>query len=424
MAKSFFQLSASEIATLNEKARANITSEVCLWGVNEIREALGITVLPEDDTTTPALFTHQKVRYIATRNKTNRPMSLPNMKNLFKLMLERRWAFNGEVFIFDDENNVASAQHRLVAAFLVCLTDPSFLLPCIVIRGVPKEFVDSIDTGKSRDNKDASARHEDIIPLDSLKSLAGFGYGKKAADVRKTLLTELNGVCRLVNLRGQGKDVKASNSGGYKQTEFFAMLERMPLVEKLVERTYAYDTAESGSKGALAKYLGRTYVAAALVLYSNQSNPSQKIVDGKTVSYTLPTSISIDMDFAEKFLHCASQRNGFMSPLYDYIENNSSSKTKIEAPYKMGAVVNAIQWFAQHNATMTIPEATNPETGEIIEPAKEVPTCPKLVKHGIPAAPRTNPETGKPNPFNWPAFGGLDVGYSKETTIDTADLVE
>lgn len=424
MAKSFFQLNAQEIATINERAKGTIRTQIETWGIKQIGEALGIRVIPEDDVATPALFSHKKVRYTADNNKTNRPLSMPNMRNLLSLMLRGMWACNGEVLIIDDTGMLASAQHRLVAAYIACLENPTLQFTFVVVRGVPAEFVDSIDTGKSRDNKDASARHEDILPIASLSNLQGFGYGKKAGDVRKTLLTELNSVCRLVQLRGTGKDVKASSTG-YKQTEYFAQLERMGKdVETLVSLVYAYDTAENGSKGALAKYIGRNHVGAALVLYSNQSNPPKVVLEGENKKhYTLPDSIAIDLEFARDFLYCASQRNGFMAKLYNYLEENTSAKQKFEAPYKMGALVKAIQWFAEHRTTRQLPPEIHPETGEVIADGKTVPDCPQLAGHGIPKAPGVNSATGKPNPFNWPAFGGLDVGYSAKSELTVEDML-
>jgi len=370
----------------------------------------------------PAKFSHSGVSYVCTNNATNRPLAIPNMKHLLQFFLGNRWALNGEVLILDEVGQAASMQHRAIAAYIASLmSDPSRTFMFIIVRGVPVELIDSIDSGKPRTAKDASIRHTDILPLEELVDLSGNAYGKTSAKVRETILGEVQSALRLLWLRAQSKDVNASSTG-FKQDQYFDMLDRVPEVLQLALLVYQYDTI-SGKAGVLNKHFGRAMVCAALILASNTENPAGKVPTKSGYQFSMPEVLNIDMEFARAFLSAAQNATGFVAPYYAKA-STYSSKTPLVKQYKMGALVSAVKHFEQNQTAKTVStpildDEKNPtgrNTELVLYDASPLPG------HGIPTAPRATSE-GKAGIWKWAHFGGLDIGYTvKEKIIDTDDL--
>ncbi len=406
MSKSFFQATRDEIQAANKRFLAFLISNPDAIQVVELTgpecgELLGIRVMGDEDTKNGIVpwTTYKKKQYVATKNKSNRPCSVPNMKNLMKFHGTGRWALNGETIIFDELSRCCSAQHRLGSAYFYSLDtgDTTTRFPFILVRGVPEIVVDSIDTGKSRDNKDILTRHEDIFKESSLRTITGNKVtGSTVVKLRQTLSKETNTVCRLLWLRTNAKDIKASSTG-YKQEEIFDVMQRFhpattdnpkegiePFsteLEQLLQLVYNQDTGTSGKSGTLNKYLGRADVATALVLHSNKDQDPVPSADSSR-KFGLPDKFEIDLEFAEAFCSCASRGDGFMLPLYSYLDNNyGSGKEKLDPQYLFGALVNAVNWFADNYKKDKI-STVNEDTGETTETVTY--SCPPLQGHGIP----------------------------------------
>lgn len=420
MAKSFFQLTPSEIQSANDRAWDSITITKERLTGPELGRLLGIRPMTEEEKgVIPAKFSHMSVPYVTMNNGSNRPLSVPGMKHLLKFFLDGRWALNGEVLIIDETGQAASMQHRAIAAFIASLlSDPTRTFPFLVVRGVPVELVDSIDTGKTRTAKDASIRHTDLLPADTLTELSGNAYGKTSAKVRETILGEVTSALRLLWLRSQSKDVNASSTG-FKQDQYFEMLDRCPEILDLALLVYQYDTL-SGKSGIINQRWGRAMVAAALVLASNIDNPAQQI----GAKWEQPETYNVDLEFAKAFLSAAQNATGFCSPYY-LKAKEYNTKNPLGKQYKMGALVKAIQWFASNQkataiSTPILDDEKNP-TGRFVESIAY--DAPPLPNHGIPSTPRT--VDGKTGVWKWAHFGGLDVGYTvKEKAPSTDELAD
>lgn len=94
-------------------------------------------------------ITPQKADWYLKFNKRNRPVSRAHVLWLAKEMKEGKWVLNGEPIKFDNEGNLMDGQHRLLA---VIESDTS--VPFLVVRGIPKSFFWTLDTGKNRSNSD------------------------------------------------------------------------------------------------------------------------------------------------------------------------------------------------------------------------------------------------------------------------------
>lgn len=446
MAKSFFQLSRDEVQNANNRYLAwlkdnpNAISVQLLTGP-ELGAKLGIRLMTEEDTKnglTPWV-TYGGKQYVATKNKSNRPASVPNMRNLLKFFLTGRWALNGETLIFDETGQCCSAQHRGGAAYFYSLDtgDTSTKFPFIVVEGVPVELIDSIDTGKSRDNKDILTRHADIFREKALRTITGMKVtGTAVVNMRKTLSKEANTVCRLLWLRTDAKDVKASSTN-YKQEEIFDIMSRFEpsdtlndrpegeafdsQLEDLVQLVYNQDVQTSGKAGTLNKFLGRADIAAAVVLYSNRNTPALPS-DTKDRRFALPDSFAVDLEFAQAFCSCANRVDGFMKPFYDKVEKDFQGKSKLEPQYYFAALVKAMKHFAD-NYTKDV-QKTIGENGQEIETVNY--NCVPLPTHGIPDSMPTkrSVQDRKRNPWQWPHFGGIDVGYVKPAPKKKDDIAE
>jgi hypothetical protein len=69
-------------------------------------------------------------------------------------MLNRNWRVTGEALKFDPEGKLLDGQHRLAAVLDAAETDPSITVPMLVVRGVPREAQDVMDTNSRRTGAD------------------------------------------------------------------------------------------------------------------------------------------------------------------------------------------------------------------------------------------------------------------------------
>lgn len=455
--RSAFQLSGAEVQTANERTLVNIKASappkghICPagylveWGQAEIMEALGIEKLAQDDETSEVTFRYplkgkEYDRYATSKNKTNRPLNVDNMAGLLSSMLEEKWAITGETLIFDESDQAASCQHRLVAAFIATLVNPDLKFTFIVVSGIAIDVIDFIDTGKSRDLKDTSTRHtESFLPLNSIRTLTGTCYTDDRT-VRAKITSDIKQAISLLYLRGSGKDVNASTTE-YKNDKgaYFAMLERFApttfegveskisdaiveipttTLELAAQRIYGYDSTHSGH---LNKVYGRGKLLAALILASNADNPSDIRIEDKKIRVDMPDNLAIDLDLVDGFCSSASDPLGPFAAQFTAF-SKAKGKLTLDKQYKMGALVNAIKHYIENRTELTIPAETN-EAGAVIREAYTQASCSPMVGTGIPTTPRANKE-GKIPPLNYPHFGGYDIGMVDKDSLKASAAIE
>lgn len=381
---SFTSLSADFISELNRKAFESIVIEKAWIGGHEAKTLLGLEEAASD---APFHFTYGGKRYWMKNSVTNRSISMEAVRFLMSLISMGRWAMNGETMIFSDTQMCISAQHRLAAEYLCSLSNPTIKLPVILVKNVPNEFADTADTGRSRSNTDILSRNADDIFDDvEITNLLGATFGDSLQSVKKTLCREMGGGCRLLDLRGKGKDV--DGNGKFRQTELFSMLNRCPELPKLIHLVYVHDRGVAG-EASFSKTWSIAQVATAIVLASNVDNSPES--DILSVDFNLATNLckslanmQADSPFASVYAE--------MNP---YTKRNAPKR--LSRPHKFGALVKAILAFIESDCTVV--------NCKVIPQAKDM------------------------KDKKYPHFGGFDQGYvapvrGKKKAEETEDETE
>lgn len=362
----FTSLSRERIAELNAIAMENSTIEKKWLTGADAQRILGLVEPGSDE---PYHFSHGGKRYWMKNSITNRAISMEVVRFVMSIILMGRWAFNGETMILSILLHCISCQHRLAALYLASLVDPTVRIPVILVTGIPDEFADTADTGRSRSNTDILSRNADDIFDDvELTNLLGATFGDSLQSVKKTLCREMGGGCRLLDLRGKGKDV--DGNGKFRQTELFSMLNRCPELPKLIHMVYVHDRGVAG-EASFSKTWSIAQVATAIVLASN--------VDATPESDVL----SVDFNLATNLLKGLANMQADSPFASVYAEMNPYTKRnapkRLSRPHKFGALVKAIQAFIDSDYTTV--------NGKVIPQAKDM------------------------KDKKYPHFGGFDQGY-------------
>lgn len=110
------------------------------------------------------------------RNNTdNRRLRTPIVEAYAADMLAGRWLFAGDAIRFDTDGRLVDGQHRCAAVILAAETDPTVVIPMLVIRGLSPAAQAVMDSGISRNAADHLARH-------------GFTYGSCVAAATRLIL--------------------------------------------------------------------------------------------------------------------------------------------------------------------------------------------------------------------------------------------
>ena len=99
------------------------------------------------ETITPAI-----AREWLSKNTHNRPLRARVIAKYAASMKSNQWEVNGETIKFSEDGRLLDGQHRLTACVQANKTFQSW-----VIRGLPSQVFDTIDTGKNREAKDILA---------------------------------------------------------------------------------------------------------------------------------------------------------------------------------------------------------------------------------------------------------------------------
>lgn len=416
MSKAFQDLIASEILELNLLAWEQVTVKKIELSLTDCIDFLGLRECLPDET---PHFIHSGKRYLMEKSRTNRPIDMTAVKRLMSMMRSGHWVFNGESLIKDSDDQVGSAQHRLAAHILLQWElGTSNPYRAIVVTDVPPQFMDTIDTGRSRSQKDIFSRDQSVLAVDTLEDINGASFGDRAPAIRKTLLGDLNTTINFVRLRSNGKNVQ---TGGQAERQTLHRIRRAfdgqwvvenyiddetgeevvkyadNALDYLVSMVYRYDMGQ-GDKPSWSKTIGRPVVAAALALYSMQSSARWQSHDASWTG-------TVDFEKCEQFLRELSvsfaSADGRLSRAIHELRTSKgqkldsegkvvkgSSRNDLKREFVFGAVVRMIQlYFAGETVQGVIPKA-------------------------------------KKNVKTYPAFGGVDCGYIPATRGKKTDEVE
>lgn len=94
----------------------------------------------EIETITPA-----SAKKMLERNVNNRNLSQRSLNHYIRQIEEGQWVFNGDTVRFQDNGDLMDGQHRLEA-----IVHTGKAQKCLVVRGLDKDAMATIDTGKGR----------------------------------------------------------------------------------------------------------------------------------------------------------------------------------------------------------------------------------------------------------------------------------
>ena len=86
---------------------------------------------------------------LGSRNSSNRPVSKVNQAKITKALTSGEWKLNGTPIRFDSDGTLLDGQHRLHA-----VVSSGIPIRTLVVRSLPKEVFDTIDTGRIRSCED------------------------------------------------------------------------------------------------------------------------------------------------------------------------------------------------------------------------------------------------------------------------------
>lgn len=89
------------------------------------------------------------IKWLEKTTIKNRSLSRRKLAQYTEEMKQNRWTLNGEAIILDKDGNVLNGQHRLTA----CINSRT-PFKTLVVHGVDKDVMPTIDTGKARSARD------------------------------------------------------------------------------------------------------------------------------------------------------------------------------------------------------------------------------------------------------------------------------
>lgn len=97
-----------------------------------------------------AAMAHQWLRH----QNANRKLRPGRVSEFARDMLKRNWRVTGEALKFDPEGSLLDGQHRLAAVLEAAEVEPDISVLMLVVRGVPREAQDVMDTNSRRTGAD------------------------------------------------------------------------------------------------------------------------------------------------------------------------------------------------------------------------------------------------------------------------------
>ncbi len=90
-------------------------------------------------------ITPEQAQAILSKNTNNRRMSVPTVEYYKRQIKNKQWQMNGETIKIAVDGTLLDGQHRLTA-----ISQSEIPVECLVVRGLDKETISTIDTGKVR----------------------------------------------------------------------------------------------------------------------------------------------------------------------------------------------------------------------------------------------------------------------------------
>ena len=109
---------------------------------------------PNGESIEVMLVTPEIAKNFLMKNTNNRKMKVYSKNKYSRDMENENWQFNGDAIRLDSEGNLRDGQNRCQA-----IVDSGVSIYAIVIKGIKKEAVQTIDTGNSRTNADVLEMH-------------------------------------------------------------------------------------------------------------------------------------------------------------------------------------------------------------------------------------------------------------------------
>lgn len=361
------------------------------------------------------------VGYVADWNHSNRPHILSNHALLAGAIAAGTYVSpTPEVWIFLDDGQCGSAQHRGWAWYERMLSDNEATVTALVSFGFSADLADVLDRAAKRSNASIIARNNVIDEsLFLTETPQEDGTTKtlpiipNVAATLATLSREMNAVCKIVSLRGHGKDIKAS--GQFSAGEMGKMLDKMPDLPQLMRDVYLAGRDASGQDALGVRLFGRPNIVAALVLSANTDNPPEiHVTESGKREFTLPDEIFLpEPEVVEGFMSVLSRSDAnaeFASAFAKW-----QGATNKHPQRRFGVLLGLLQQFLATRTVDEVPPAVDAATGQPLPGAVATTrwTCqPVDFKSIDPDGPKKKERGGDaPPPYQWTAYGGLDVGY-------------
>jgi len=162
------ELTAEQVAILNAGIVGNTFAALVPATADNIRTLLGLREAKSDELPD---WTIGEKGYIFERNRKNRPKTLSRIMPATKLgtysnqMVRGLWGSLAGVLLYTDEASIASAQHTLCGGLVKTHLDPENKsnLHFLIVVGLPPQFADWSDKGRSRNVVQDSFRDERLF---------------------------------------------------------------------------------------------------------------------------------------------------------------------------------------------------------------------------------------------------------------------
>lgn len=168
-------------------------------------------------------ITPEEAEELLQANTHNRPLRAPRVDQLAEAMRRGEWIVNGETIKIAEDGTLIDGQHRLQA-----VVDSGVTIETLVIRGLPLEVQDTVDTGRRR-------RLADILSIE--------GYSDSHA---------LGAALSMLHRFRTGKRVDYSHANAPSSQQALDLLEEEPQIMESVQIARRVTKAVGGPIGVFS----------------------------------------------------------------------------------------------------------------------------------------------------------------------------
>jgi hypothetical protein len=362
-------LDPSEVVKLNAWAATNMRSGwLDLNNVDVLKTLMRLVEV--DPTQSPSLIKLGEKHYRSESNATNRLLVAARLGNETKPgyvfdMLRGIWVV-ADALIIDALAMVASAQHRITAALIAKTINPSIVLPLVPLTlGLPPQFVDFIDRGKTRTPQDREYRDtESFSPELLAESMPELPTGNALPKLRNKLngvkVTVLNNLYARMNGNNYHPSKPQQPSEG-RRIKLESLFDPK-VVQSVIVKVYVASMGQDGKPLPWSKVFNPSMVACGLLLRSiadqEASASLNDAIDRQEALY------NVDYDALDEYLEALRDSSGepavgpFGPALADLIKLKAGLKAKgggmPNDPEVFGCLVRAIGQFDKDGLTSTV----------------------------------------------------------------------